>query len=57
MEKKNFPFSDYVYIKINKYLEDLPGDGFFYFDKKDNMIRYNIDNPKWGDFFEDKETM
>ena len=57
MERKDFPLCDFVYNNLNNYLEDLPGDGFFYFVKEDNMIRYKIDNPKWGNFFKNKETM
>ena len=57
MEKNFSPSFNFSYIGINEYLKDLPGEGFFYFCEKENVINYLIDNAEWGDFFFNKETM
>ena len=57
MRTEDFPYCNFNYIRLNDYLKDLQGDGFFYFNKSLNMIEYLIDKPEWGNFFENKEAM
>ena len=49
MEKKRFRHQDYAYFPITDYLISLPGDGFFYFNERENLIVYIFDSPEWGD--------
>ena len=56
IKKEDFP-NCYIYYKFVKYLSDLPGDGFFVFDKDIKRIVYRIATSDWGNFFLEKETM
>ena len=46
MRVEDFPYCNFNYIELNDYLKDLLSEGFFYFSKSLNRIKYLIDNPE-----------
>ena len=50
IRKEHFP-ADEKYEKLEKYLFDLPVEGFFIYSKMYNRIIYRIDHPEFGFFF------
>ena len=57
MEKSSFPSSYYVNTNLNKYLKNLPGESFFNFNMKNNIIECLINHPEWVHHFFDEKTM